>query len=61
MEKGRAEAHRIERVGKEGMGKVHLGRLMHLLERAKVRVDELGLRVQDQHWLVGYRNEAERR
>ena len=43
------------------MGKVHRERLMYLLERAKVRVDGLELRVQDQHWIVNSRNEAERR
>jgi hypothetical protein len=43
------------------MGKVHRERLMYLLERAKVRVDGLELRVQDQHWIAGSMNEAERK
>lgn len=49
------------RVGKEGMGKVHLGRLIHQLERFRVRVDALALREKAQHWIADSRNEAERR
>lgn len=35
------QRHTELRVGKEGMGNVHLGGLIHLLGRARVRVDAL--------------------